>query len=108
MAQDHLPQQAAPSKLLDDIRRMIEEARSKLAVTVNVGMTLLHWRIGERISEEIIKGDRAEYGKQIFATLSKKLSVEYGRGFNYSALTRMVSLSKPFLKRRLCRHCRHN
>ena len=96
MAQDHLPQQATPGALLDDIRRMIQETRSTVAVAVNVGMTLLHWRIGERISEEILKGDRAEYGKQILATLSQELSVEYGRGFNYSALTRMVSFVEAF------------
>ena len=96
MAQDHLPQQAKTGKLLEDIRRMIEETRSAVAVTVNVGLTLLHWRIGERISEEILKGDRAEYGKQILATLSQELSVEYGRGFNYSALTRMVSFVEAF------------
>jgi len=96
MAQDQLPQQASAVTLLDDIRRMIEETRSAVAVTVNVGLTLLHWRIGKRISEEILKGDRAEYGKQILATLSQELSVEYGRGFNYSALTRMVSFVEAF------------
>ena len=96
MAQDHLPQQAKTGNLLEDIRRMIEETRSAVAVTVNVGLTLLHWRIGERVSEEILKGDRAEYGKQILATLSQELSVEYGRGFNYSALTRMVSFVEAF------------
>jgi hypothetical protein len=96
MAQDHLRQQAIPSALLDDIRRMINETRSKVAVAVNVGLTLLYWRIGERISEEILKGDRAAYGKQILATLSQELSAEYGRGFNCSALTRMVSFVEAF------------
>jgi predicted nuclease of restriction endonuclease-like (RecB) superfamily len=93
---DHIPQKASDSTLLDDIRRMIEETRSSVAIAVNTGLTLLHWRIGRRINDEILKGDRAEYGKQILATLSQELTAEYGKGFNYSALTRMVRFVEAF------------
>jgi hypothetical protein len=93
---DYIPQHVSDSKLLDDIRRMIEETRSSVAIAVNTGLTLLHWRIGRRINDEILKGDRAEYGKQILATLSQELTVEYGKGFNYSALTRMVRFVEAF------------
>ncbi len=31
-----------PSELLGDIRRMIEEVRSAVAVTVNAGLTMLY------------------------------------------------------------------
>ena len=94
--QDHLPPQTTAGALLNDIRRMIEETRSSVAIAVNTGLTLLHWRIGRRINDEILKGDRAEYGKQILATLSQELAAEYGKGFNYSALTRMVRFVEAF------------
>ena len=42
------------SKLFEDIRKMIEEARSAVAVSVNVGMTMLYWQIGKRIHDEIL------------------------------------------------------
>ncbi len=67
--------------LLGDIRRMIEEARSAVAVTVNAGLTMLYWRIGKRINEEILKGGRATYGEQIVHALSAQLQTDYGRGF---------------------------
>jgi len=94
MAQDHLPQQAAPSKLLDGIRRMIEETRSAVAVTVNAGLTLLHWRIGRRIAQEILKGKRAEYGKEIVPTVSAQLVPEFGTGLGVRNLFRMIKFAE--------------
>lgn len=82
--------------LLQDIRRMIEKTRSAVAVTVNVGLTMLYWQIGKRINAEILKGKRAKYGEEIIATLSQELIKEYGQGFNYSALTRMVRFAEVF------------
>ena len=55
--------------LLDDIRRIIDEARGRVAVAVNSAMTLLYWRIGRRINEEILQGGRAGYGEGIVAAL---------------------------------------
>ncbi len=68
-----------------------------MAVTVNAGLTMLYWRVGQRIQVEILQGDRrADYGKEILATLSQQLTKEYGKGFSYSALTRMVKFSESF------------
>jgi predicted nuclease of restriction endonuclease-like (RecB) superfamily len=39
---------------------------------------------------------RAEYGQKILATLSQELVSSYGRGFNASALTRMIKFSEAF------------
>jgi len=85
-----------PKDLLGDIRKLIEETRSAVATTVNAGLTALYWRIGKRINEEILKGERADYGKQILATLSQELTRDYGRGFSYSSLTRMVLFAQAF------------
>lgn len=83
--------------LMQDIRDLIEEARSAVAVTVNVSLTMLYWQIGRRIHSEILQGEqRTEYGKTILATLSQQLTQEYGRGFSYSALTRMAKFSEAF------------
>lgn len=84
------------SGLAADVRGMIEQARSQIARIVNAGMTLLFWRVGKRIQMEILGKQRAEYGKEILATLSQELSREYGSGFSYSALTRMVRFAETF------------
>ena len=82
--------------LIADIRKLIETARHNVAVTVNAGLTILYWQIGNRIRHDILKKKRAEYGKKIIATLSQELTKEYGNGFNYSALTRMVRFVEVF------------
>ena len=93
---DNLPDRAKSPELLADIRRMIEETRSAVAAAVNAGLTTLYWRIGKRINEEILDGQRAEYGKEILATLAQELTRDYGGGFSYSSLTRMSRFAEVF------------
>ena len=57
--------------LLADIRQLIEETRTAVAVTVNSNLTLLYWQIGWRIHKEILNDARADYGRQIVAVLAK-------------------------------------
>ena len=45
--------------LVNDLRTLIEEARSAVSVTVNSAMTMLYWRIGKRINDEVLHGERA-------------------------------------------------
>ena len=96
MTQDHLPQQVTSRELFNDIRRMIEETRSAVAVTVNVGLTILYWRIGKRITQEILKGKRAEYGQEIVSTVSAQLVPEFGTGFGVRNLFRMIKFAEIF------------
>lgn len=91
---DNLP--PIPEELLGDIRKLIQETRSAVATTVNVGLTMLYWRIGKRIREEILKGHRAEYGKRIIVSLSRQLIQEYGNSFSEKNLRRMVQFAEVF------------
>ena len=63
-----------PTELIDDLRQIIDSARSRVAATANYELTAMYWHIGDRINSEILGNERAEYGKQIVATLSRKLS----------------------------------
>jgi len=96
MVSDYLPQQVTPSALLAEIRLMIEGTRSAVAVTVNVGLTFLNWRIGQRIAQEILKGKRAEYGETIVSTLSRQLTKDYGNGFSAKNLHHMIKFAEVF------------
>ncbi|MEJ5209329.1 PDDEXK nuclease domain-containing protein [Denitratimonas sp. CY0512] len=89
----HMSQSSA---LLQELRSLIEHARLHVAQTANSTLTLLYWQMGGRIHREVLKGDRAEYGQKILATLSQELTREYGKGFNFSALTRMVKFAEAF------------
>jgi len=88
--------QSEPNALFQDIRKLIDETRSSVAVTVNTGLTMLYWKIGSRINLEILKGERAEYGAEILQTLSAKLIFEYGEGFAEKNIRRMVQFYDLF------------
>ncbi|MCB0519355.1 MAG: DUF1016 family protein [Saprospiraceae bacterium] len=83
-------------ELFADIRRMIEDTRQAVSQTVNAGLTLLYWNIGKRINKDVLENERAEYGKQIVATLSRQLEGEYGKGYSVSALSRMCAFQEQF------------
>jgi len=68
--------------LFEKITGLIEQAKKKVAVTINQEMVILYWNIGKIIKEEIMKSDRAEYGGQIVNELSSKLIPGFGRGFS--------------------------
>ncbi len=82
--------------LLEDLRALIEQTRWQTAHAVNSALTLLYWRVGQRIRREVLLDKRADYGTQIFATLSQELTKDYGKGFSESALTRMVKFAEVF------------
>jgi len=92
MSQD-LP---SSNTLISEIRQLINETRVGVAIAVNASLTLLYWKIGQRLQTEILKGERAEYGKEILATLSQQLTQDYGSGFSYSMLTRMMQFAQAF------------
>lgn len=82
--------------LIQDIRLLINKAKERVARTANSEMTMLYWYIGKRINEEVLKSQRAEYGHQVVKSLAQYLSVEYGKGFTHTALTRMIRFYECF------------
>ena len=59
--------------LLNDICRIIDDARHRVAVTANSAMTMMYWHIGDKIQHYVLEGQRATYGQQIVSALSTKL-----------------------------------
>ena len=82
--------------LLNEVQSLIEEARRQTAVAVNVGLTALYWRVGDRILREVLGNQRASYGEQIVATLSRQLVADFGRGFERKNLHRMMQFAEAF------------
>ena len=82
--------------LIGDIRSLIEIARHNMAVTVNAGLAILYWQIGNRIRQDILKEKRARYGEEVLPTLSAKFLPEFGNGFGIRNLSRMIRFAEVF------------
>lgn len=82
--------------LIRDLKDIIQQARLKVAQSVDSALVILYWRIGRRIQDDILKQERAAYGEEIVATLSQQLTAEYGRCFSRYNLARMIQFAEVF------------
>lgn len=57
------------SEILNDLRQIINAARSRVASCAKYEVTMMYWNIGDRINRDVLNYERAEYGKQIVSQL---------------------------------------
>ena len=73
--------------LFNKIISIIEQARQKVATTVNLAMVYTYFEIGRYIVEDEQRGEqRAEYGKAVLKELSERLTERFGNGFSVENL----------------------
>lgn len=84
------------SELLPGIAHIIESSRKRVAVSVLSESTLMYWNIGDYINNNFKTNNRTEYGGKILATLSQQLTEQFGKGYTYTALTRMCKVAALF------------
>jgi predicted nuclease of restriction endonuclease-like (RecB) superfamily len=82
--------------LFEDIKLLIEETKLHVSKTILTSVTAMYWNIGNRINTDILANKRAEYGKQIVATLSRQLTIEYGNNYEVKNLRRMMQFAQVF------------
>jgi len=93
----HILSAQSDTQVYEAIRALLAEARTKATVAVNSAMVGAYWEIGRQIAEAI--GERAEYGRNLLAYLSERLSEEFGRGFTVANLRNMRQFYQTFPNR---------
>ncbi len=97
--------EVSEDSLFQSIKEIINQSREKVFRIANSTLLLTYWQIGQLIVEDEQKGkERAEYGKYTLKKLSKKLTLEFGKGFDESNLRNMRSFYNIFLIRDAVRH----
>ena len=67
---------------VNDIKSIINTARTNAVRSVDFCRVQMYWAIGQRIVEKEQQGkNRAEYGTYLIKTLAKEIEPEYGSGF---------------------------
>lgn len=77
--------------LFQDACLIIDQAQKTAYSSVNETLIKRNWLLGLRIQHEVLKEQRAEYGKQVIMKLAEELTGKYGRGFKKSNLYSFVS-----------------
>ena len=93
------------SDLYDAVRRVLETARQSAYKAVNFAMVQAYWQIGRLIVEDEQNGEaRAEYGKKVLEELARRLTADFGKGFDASNLRYMRLFYQAFPKCDALRH----
>ena len=87
--------------LFGEIRTLIEDTKKQVAITVNASLAMLYWNIGKRINEEVLLQNKADYGKQVVASLSKQLTESYGSGWSQRHLFYCIKFAEVFYEKEI-------
>ena len=75
---------------------IINDAKRNVIVYVNKHANMMFWHIGHFINEDMGYQQYSAYGDKILATLSQRLTALYGKGYTYSAVTRMMKVARIY------------
>ena len=87
---------ADDERLFGDIAGLIEDAHVRAAAAVNSELVMLYWSVGKRVIDEVLGGERAEYGQDTVKRLAARLTERYGKGWSKSNLLRMIQFATIF------------
>lgn len=90
--------QPAPEEhLYERIAAILDEARSRVARSINTAMVHAYWLIGREIVEVEQHGaERAGYGEGLMKRVATRLSAKFGKGFSLASLKRMKQFYLAF------------
>ncbi|MCL2208038.1 MAG: PDDEXK nuclease domain-containing protein [Fibromonadales bacterium] len=77
------------NNLYQEVKTVLETARSKAYSAVNFAMVEAYWQVGRLIVQQQGGEERAEYGSGIIRDLAKRLTAEYGKGYTITNLKYM-------------------
>jgi len=84
------------NSVYQEINTLISDKKNEVKKVVNSAMLNLYWGIGKCLTEEILGEQKPEYGKNLVAEISNRLTSEYGKGFNRASLFRMIQFYQEF------------
>jgi predicted nuclease of restriction endonuclease-like (RecB) superfamily len=87
--------------LFTQIAKIIENRKYKAITHTNQEVTMMFWEVGQHINSVVLDSKRAEYGKQIVATLSLQLVKKYGNSFELTNLRRMMRFAEQFPEKKI-------
>lgn len=87
-----------------EVAGILDAARNRAYTAVNFAMVEAYWEIGRSIVERQGGEERAEYGEALIQGLSKRLTKDFGKGFDPSNLRYMRLFYQAFPIRGALRH----
>lgn len=89
-------QKSSNDSLYQDACLIIDQAQQTAYRAINETLVKRNWLLGLRIQHEILKEQRAEYGKQVIQGLSIQLEEKYGDSFSKRNLYHFIDFYKLY------------
>ena len=87
----------------DRVISLIEAARAKTVVAVNLAMVYTYYEVGRMIIEEEQGGKkRAGYGEKLLIDLARKLTAKFGKGYSAQNLRNMRQFFLLYSQQQIC------
>ena len=93
-----LTESAGVGRLLDDVRRLIDETKRQVARIVNLAMAWLSWQSGNRVREDTLHEQPAKDGEEIVSSLMRQ--------FSWTHLIYLIPLDDPLKRDFYAEMCR--
>ena len=93
-----------PEGFYEHVSGVLDAARRRAYAAVNFAMVEAYWEIGHSIVEQQGGAERAEYGEALLKELSRRLTEDFGKGFDESNLRYMRRFYLAFPIRDALRH----
>ena len=84
------------ANLYHEVQKILQSARQTAYKAVNFAMVSAYWQIGKVITEDELQHKRAEYGKSVLRNLARRLTEEFGKGFDERELRKMCQFYRTF------------
>ena len=85
------------TQLFNSVKDIIQKAWQRVYRMVNITLLETYWQIGRQIVEDEQEGKSpADYGKNLMQNLANQLTIEFGKGFDYTNLTNMRKFYQAF------------
>ena len=96
----NIDKQHSMEQLYASVKEILATARKRAYSAVNFAMVESYWLIGQQIVEHEQHGEaRADYGKGLLKDLAKRLTIDFGKGFDERELRKMRQFYQTFQKR---------
>ena len=89
------------NKMINKIEKLLQEARTHVAVEVNNTLLRTYMEIGKLLVEDINLHENEEnYQNKTISMLSKELTRKFGKGFSRANIWNMITFYKEFGSKR--------
>ena len=86
-----------PHYFVDDVRKIIEDARLNAVRSIDYCRVRMYWKLGKRIFiEEQCEKDRADYGSYLIQNLANIIEPDFGSGFSKRQLEKCRQFYRTF------------